>query len=78
LTNALWSIAGYIIGALVMAVPLVGLWLFTRTRGWQRRHRLRWAGSEMPLLWWRGAERDLPPELLDPPDTGRQRRSRLS
>jgi hypothetical protein len=73
-----WSVAGYIVGLIIFAIPIGALVLLTRTKRWQRRHRIRWAGSEMPLLWWRGADRDLPRELLDPPDmkhgTGRDRR----
>jgi hypothetical protein len=74
LTNAFWSVVGYLVAAIVMVVPIAGLLLFTRTRRWRRRHRIRWAGSEMPLVWWRGVDRDIPPELLDPPDTPRRRR----
>jgi hypothetical protein len=73
-TDALWSVAGYVVGLIFIALLVGGLVLLTRTRRWRRRHRLRWAGSEMPLLWWRGVDRNLPPELLDPPDTRRRRR----
>ena len=49
MTSALWSFVGYVVALIVMAIPIGGLFLLTRTRAWRRRKQIRRAGW---APWW--------------------------
>jgi hypothetical protein len=61
LTNAFWSVAGYVAGLVLLAIPVGGLLLLTKTKSWKRRRRIRFAG--WAPWWYVGGQPDVPEEL---------------
>jgi len=61
LSNAFWSFAGYVVGLLLLALPIGGLLLVSKTKAWRRRTRIRFAG--WAPWWYVGGQPDVPDEL---------------
>jgi hypothetical protein len=53
-----------VVAFVFLVLPILGVWLVTRTRVWRNRERIHWAG-EVPIWWRNKTDIDLPPELLD-------------
>ena len=65
----MWSALGYVIGLLVFALPLAGIWLWRRERP---HRRIRFAG--WAPWWYVGGQPDVPEELQEDPDSHARRR----
>jgi hypothetical protein len=63
LTNAFWSFAGYVVGLALLALPIGGLLLLSKTKAWRRRSRIRFAG--WAPWWYVGGQPDVSEDLQD-------------
>ena len=72
MTSVLGTLIGYAIAAALLISPVAALLAVMRTRWFQNRHRIRWAGERIAPMSLRDPMEDLGPLGEDP----RMRRKR--
>jgi len=72
LTSVLGTLLGYAVAALWLAAPILGLLAVMRTRWFQRRRRIRWAGERIAPMSLRDPMDELGPLGEDPRDRRRR------